>query len=130
MGSFVSTVKKRNTKNISFIALEKQYNASNIPKSNTLCYSETIKIPLKLKQVIECFVLSPASPATPTNSLRKSDGKNTKEGVLALVVEDNSLNQMVVRKQLSRIGISADIAGNGKIGVEMFKQKLYDIVLM
>ena len=35
-----------------------------------------------------------------------------------LVCEDNEMNQMVITEHLSRVGIKAHIAGNGKIGVE------------
>jgi len=40
-----------------------------------------------------------------------------------LVCEDNPLNQMVIRDHLLKVGINAVIAGNGKIGVDMVKER-------
>jgi PAS domain S-box-containing protein len=50
--------------------------------------------------------------------------------VRALVVEDNPVNQKVALTMLSKLGIRADVAGNGQEGVEMLKLLPYDIVFM
>ncbi|GEA12777.1 ATP-binding protein [Alteromonas sp. KUL49] len=52
-----------------------------------------------------------------------------------LVVEDNDINQIVIREQLKELGASADIASNGEEGVEQVKmaiakRKPYDLILM
>jgi PAS domain S-box-containing protein len=49
-----------------------------------------------------------------------------------LVVEDNLINQMVAFHTLKNEGIDADMANNGKIGVDILKKNaaLYDFVLM
>jgi PAS domain S-box-containing protein len=49
-----------------------------------------------------------------------------------LIFEDNLINQKVVFHTLKNAGISADMANNGKIGVDMLKNNaaLYDFVLM
>jgi len=55
-------------------------------------------------------------------------------GKKALVCEDNPINQEITKFMLNNVGITdIDIAGNGQIGVEMFKEKTnghYDFILM
>jgi len=51
-------------------------------------------------------------------------------GLHVLVVEDNIINQKVVKHTLKGLGITADLADNGEIGVEMFKKNQYDMVFM
>ncbi|MCT4602940.1 MAG: response regulator [Marinifilum sp.] len=47
-----------------------------------------------------------------------------------LLVEDNKLNQAVVKFTLKRYGYLIDIANNGLEAVEMFKEEDYDFILM
>lgn len=47
-----------------------------------------------------------------------------------LLVEDNSVNQRVALKMLSRMGIKADIAGNGEEAVLISSKIQYDLILM
>ncbi|MDR2589397.1 MAG: response regulator [Oscillospiraceae bacterium] len=43
-----------------------------------------------------------------------------------LIFEDNALNQQVLSEHLSKVGLSVQIAENGKIGVDIIKQRLAD----
>ncbi|HMP98499.1 MAG TPA: ATP-binding protein [Cyclobacteriaceae bacterium] len=47
-----------------------------------------------------------------------------------LVAEDNSANQIVIKKFLEKWGASYDIAHNGIEAVDLIKKKSYDLVLM
>ncbi len=47
-----------------------------------------------------------------------------------LLVEDNLINQKVAGSMLNKIGCTFEIAGNGKIAVEMASKNTYDIILM
>lgn len=47
-----------------------------------------------------------------------------------LLVEDNVINQKVATVNIKRMGHYVDIANNGKIAVEMFGKKAYDLILM
>jgi signal transduction histidine kinase/CheY-like chemotaxis protein len=47
-----------------------------------------------------------------------------------LVAEDNVINQKIVTANLKKMGHKVDVAQNGKIAVDMFKLKNYDIILM
>ncbi|MCX6276203.1 MAG: response regulator [Bacteroidetes bacterium] len=47
-----------------------------------------------------------------------------------LIAEDNSINQMIVKKVFSDWGAKIELADNGKICVEKLQQGKYDIILM
>jgi len=47
-----------------------------------------------------------------------------------LLVEDNLINQKVAAVNIERMGYKVDMANNGKIAVDMFKEKPYDLILM
>ncbi len=53
-----------------------------------------------------------------------------------LVCEDNRMNQEVIRKHLQRVGLRVTIAGNGKIGADIVKERIergekpFDLIFM
>ncbi|PLX07968.1 MAG: hypothetical protein C0598_12965 [Marinilabiliales bacterium] len=47
-----------------------------------------------------------------------------------LLVEDNLLNQKFALAVLKMNGYTADVAENGKVGVEKYKNNEYDLILM
>jgi len=47
-----------------------------------------------------------------------------------LVAEDNVVNQRVALRMLERLGVRADVAGNGREAVEMVKMLSYDVIFM
>lgn len=47
-----------------------------------------------------------------------------------LVAEDNEINRRMVNSMLSRLGITADFATNGREAVDLVLERPYDIVLM
>ena len=58
-------------------------------------------------------------------------GNNAKYPSLkVLVVEDNMVNQKVTAAMLKHFSITADIAENGQIAVDMARSNKYDLVLM
>ena len=59
-----------------------------------------------------------------------SPGTTAHSSLKILVVEDNTVNQKVVKNQLKRLGYGAAIAGNGKEALEMLAVVDYDIVFM
>ena len=52
------------------------------------------------------------------------------KNIKVLVVEDVTLNQLLMETLLDDFGFDHDIAGNGKIAIEKLKNKQYDIILM
>ena len=55
-----------------------------------------------------------------------SDVKN----IEVLVVEDITLNQLLMKTILDEFGFKCDVASNGKLAVEKLESKTYDIILM
>jgi PAS domain S-box-containing protein len=51
-------------------------------------------------------------------------------GLRVLIAEDNKINQKVGVKMLSKWGIEADTAKNGKVVIEMLVHHAYDLILM
>jgi CheY-like chemotaxis protein len=47
-----------------------------------------------------------------------------------LVAEDNVVNQKVAVRMLERLGLRADMAGNGREAVALFRMAPYDVILM
>ncbi|WP_216263814.1 response regulator [Polynucleobacter sp. JS-Fieb-80-E5] len=47
-----------------------------------------------------------------------------------LIVEDNLINQVVIKQFLVRVGARIDVANNGQDALELLKTKQYDAVLM
>ena len=59
------------------------------------------------------------------------DDKTAKKFPLRiLLVEDNKVNQMVASKLLERLGYRADLANNGLEAVQVFQEKIYDLIFM
>jgi PAS domain S-box-containing protein len=50
--------------------------------------------------------------------------------VRVLIAEDNVVNQRVAVRMLQRLGVRADVAGNGREAVEMVKMLSYDVIFM
>jgi PAS domain S-box-containing protein len=57
-------------------------------------------------------------------------GKFADRPVRVLVAEDNVVNQKVALRMLERLGVRADVAGNGRETVEMARMISYDVILM
>ncbi|MDR0335475.1 MAG: response regulator [Planctomycetaceae bacterium] len=51
-------------------------------------------------------------------------------GAKILLAEDNRINQMVATEMLKMEGFTVDVAGNGRIALEMIQKNHYDLVLM
>ncbi|WP_417250649.1 ATP-binding protein [Celeribacter sp.] len=52
------------------------------------------------------------------------------EGKHVLIAEDNIINQKMLLAYAQRMGITADLAENGRIAVEKFVPEKYDLILM
>ena len=86
--------------------------------------------------VLPCFEAPPASAPAP---LRRGEAASRAQAPAAsaaphplsiLVAEDNSFNQMVIIKQLSLLGHTADVASNGVEALAATRNRNYDLVLM
>jgi CheY-like chemotaxis protein/HPt (histidine-containing phosphotransfer) domain-containing protein len=61
-----------------------------------------------------------------TNSMEDLELKHNK----ILVVEDNNINQLVVKYTLQKLGVAIEIAANGSEAIEKIKTNNYDLILM
>jgi PAS domain S-box-containing protein len=68
------------------------------------------------------------SSATTEIEMVEPDEENT--NIKVLVVEDIPLNQLLMKTLLDDFDFVNDIAGNGKIAIELMERNTYDIVLM
>ncbi|MCW5964096.1 MAG: response regulator [Bryobacterales bacterium] len=48
----------------------------------------------------------------------------------ALVADDNLVNQRIMAAMLGKLGVSCEVAGNGRVAVEMLESRRFDLVLM
>jgi signal transduction histidine kinase/DNA-binding response OmpR family regulator len=60
----------------------------------------------------------------------KVTGRFADAHIRALIAEDNAVNQTVALRMLSRLGVHADVAGNGREAIEMARMLPYDVVFM
>ncbi|MEZ5558688.1 MAG: response regulator [Pseudomonadales bacterium] len=65
----------------------------------------------------------PATPAVDTGERQRFDLK-------VLVAEDNPVNQQVAVGLLSKLGVAAEVAENGREAVRMLSESTYDVVFM
>jgi signal transduction histidine kinase/CheY-like chemotaxis protein len=64
-------------------------------------------------------------------ALRSSvTGRFADSHLRALVAEDNAVNQTVALRMLARLGVHADVVGNGREAVEMIRLLPYDVIFM
>ena len=61
---------------------------------------------------------------------RLVNAQSALKGTHILLVEDNEINQEMIKDMLSAYAIDVDVAGNGKIAIEMLGNKKYDGVFM
>jgi CheY-like chemotaxis protein len=65
----------------------------------------------------------------PTTSVEKNRDAALADGTLILVAEDNPTNQMLIQRQLAKLGYAVDLAVNGKIALAMFHATAYGLVI-
>jgi signal transduction histidine kinase/PleD family two-component response regulator len=79
-----------------------------------------------ISEVVEraCPIMSPPSAVPAAQSL------SALPSLRVLVAEDNQVNQKVALGQLSKLGCSADVAGNGHEVLSALSRMQYDVILM
>jgi CheY-like chemotaxis protein len=87
-----------------------------------------VQLARALDTLASALTVAPARPLDPAGALAPHDVAEPRARVL--VVEDSPVNQRVAVGLLARLGIAADVAGNGRAGLEALEQARYDLVLM
>ncbi|XOV79114.1 MAG: ATP-binding protein [Aestuariibacter sp.] len=64
------------------------------------------------------------------SSQQVSSGPPMLSGKNILIAEDNEINQFIIESMLQPTEATLDFANNGKLAIDAFKRKPYDIVLM
>ena len=76
-------------------------------------------------------VLNGNDPANNTQTnLKVLSPRTNRTGLRVLVADDNSVNQRLAVKMLERLGIAADVAGDGSEVLDALTSKQYDVILM
>jgi signal transduction histidine kinase/DNA-binding response OmpR family regulator len=134
-----------NYSGIDFVREIKQLNISeNIPI--LILSSIRIEFTEEEKSLIHGYLMKPVRELKLYKAIMKAMGKGEDEGLetvesieseagyfsklKVLVAEDNIINQKVTMSQLSNIGITAQVARNGREAVEACKNEHFDYVLM
>ncbi|MEO0895804.1 MAG: response regulator [Bacteroidota bacterium] len=82
---------------------------------------------VKLSNLLSPETSIPSSPPAPTTE--KSNLFEHKDTAI-LIVEDNIVNQKVALKMLKKIGLTADVVGDGQQAVFALERGSYDLILM
>jgi CheY-like chemotaxis protein len=94
-------------------------------------FAAVLTKPIKSAQLLYAVVraLDPNLEIRPLSSVIPT-APRTLASARVLVVEDNPVNQRVVRALLERMGLTPDIAANGREAVECALRQPYDFILM
>lgn len=79
----------------------------------------TVRLPV---EAVDRDARRPTRPAAPAERARHGDR--------VLVVEDNSVNQLLIRHQLERLGFEPEVVGGGAEALERFARRRPAVVLM
>lgn len=73
---------------------------------------------------------TPEACDTQTQTQTQTQPHLPRQGASILVVEDNRVNQMLARKQLSQLGHTASVAENGQEALDILSTQRFDLALM
>jgi signal transduction histidine kinase/CheY-like chemotaxis protein len=104
----------------------------NIAKHLVGLFKGSIEIQSELNRGTEVFIEIPLKNVVDKSvEIAVGQNKELQNPMHILVVEDNKLNQMVMRKLLSSFdNVTFSVVDNGKEAIEALKQEVYDLVLM
>ncbi|GAA4549910.1 hybrid sensor histidine kinase/response regulator [Pseudonocardia xishanensis] len=88
------------------------------------------RVPHADRTGVAAVVAKPVRPAPLYRALADAPADPVVPGARILVAEDHPVNQRLVLLLLHRLGLRADLAGNGLEAVEAVRDRHYDVVLM
>jgi CheY-like chemotaxis protein len=96
----------------------------SISLNSTEGYGSTFQINLPLEKADREIVLARDQDTTDLDAL------HLLKRASILVVEDNHVNQLLVKRVLDKTGCSTDVVSNGLLAIERIKTGKYDLILM
>ncbi len=72
----------------------------------------------------------PDAPSRPIKLITRHTLRESRPEPRILLVEDNKVNQKVALRILEKLGYRADVAGDGRAGLQALEEHAYDLVLM
>ncbi|MBL8212458.1 MAG: response regulator [Bryobacterales bacterium] len=100
-------------------------------------YAAQLQKPVRAQQLFETLagLLQKPEPETKAAAPHKpapvaEPAKRTTGQPVLLLAEDNLINQRIALRLLQKLGLSADVANNGREAVEALERKTYDAILM
>ncbi|WMI64145.1 7TM diverse intracellular signaling domain-containing protein [Aestuariibaculum sp. YM273] len=102
-----------------------------IAKHLVTLFNGVIKVESELNKGTDVFIEIPLKTSEKKETLKECDQQTNEKPMHILIVEDNKLNQMVMRKLLSSFpSISFAVVENGKEAIETLQKEVYDLILM
>jgi CheY-like chemotaxis protein len=119
------------------IMLSSMAHVSDLSDAARAIVSAVLLKPVRQSQLLDvlttAWVRRGAAPEKRERTAVLQSGTSTifaGDGIRVLVAEDNVVNQKVALRMLQRLGVHADVAGNGLEAVQMCQMLPYDIVFM
>jgi len=129
---------KSDFKDISLVMLTSIAKRGNSAEAKEKGFIGYLTKPVKKKDILQCLSLilenkqngssDNVNDILITRHTIKENKFNNK--IKILLVEDNEVNQKLTSKILTIAGFNCDIAENGAVAIESYKNKPYDIILM
>lgn len=130
------SIRKKYSPGTALIGLVPLIHKSDAERIKGYLIDSYVTKPVKIKTLREVFsgLFYALHSELPDQADEKEPAESTEVETInrnkILIVEDNPVNQKVALLMLNKIGHNADVASNGRIGVEMMKINHYDIVFM
>ena len=103
----------------------------NIVENLVTLFEGTISIESKLNKGTNVYIDIPLQVVEAEAQVQKEQQPSQEKSIQILVVEDNRLNQMVMKKLLSaNLSFNFTIVENGKEALDELNNNAYDLVLM
>ncbi|MBF0362900.1 MAG: response regulator, partial [Oligoflexia bacterium] len=87
-----------------------------------------LRLPLKRMQLI--LLLENKGRELENQHIVEDVKNELNRDMLALIVEDNQMNQILLKAQLEELGLRSHSASNGQEAIEMWERIRYDLILM
>jgi PAS domain S-box-containing protein len=122
---------KREFPDYKFLVLRQEFIIDATPLgANSFSVYRYPLLPSELETALESLDGNPhPTQATPETIVTDTEQDKTQPKVSILLVEDNQVNQMVMKAQMDTLGFEVDIADNGQLGLNKWSIGQYDLVV-